>query len=156
MDFLKENEPIWDLGKERIIRQSPQGTFDLHTVIGGSLGQEWYKLINDGGVTVAFGWLDIRGDRIEVSLAVDQAYSKLGYGSLIINEMELRAKEMGFNLLAAIVKVTNPSSLRMIKWLYQKGYKVYIPGFNGNEPQSEGIAINMARRMDVELTKHFS
>ncbi|MFE4354013.1 GNAT family N-acetyltransferase [Peribacillus butanolivorans] len=157
MKLIKEENPIWDIEKENIVGKVEGGTFNLDNLeVGTQLHQEWWKLIDDNDRVLGFGWINYENGDFEISLAVHKDYQGSGSGSIIIEGLESIAKEKGFNKTVAIVKKTNPNSLKMIKWLYQKKYMAYWMGLEGMEPKSQEFAINIVQKMDIELIKELT
>ncbi|WP_158231574.1 GNAT family N-acetyltransferase [Sporosarcina sp. P18a] len=156
MELLKEEvHSIWDTEKENIFAEIAEGTFeDLSNLeLGTPLYQEWWKLIDENGRILGYGWVSYRNDDFEISLVVDTKHQGVGLGSFIMDKLEAIAVEKGFNEIVAIVKNTNPNSEVMIKWLFKKGYVPYWLGFEGLEPKSQEFAISGVKKSDIRLIK---
>lgn len=152
---MEENNPIWDKVKEKIFNQVDLGTFDFENItLNAPLGDHWWKTINENGETCGFAWGDYTSNGFEISLVVGEEYRRDGLGSQIIEELEHIVKCQGVYNMVAIIQSTNPNAVKMIDWLYSKGYKLIFT----NTLKTKEFATNLAKRqmVDLELVKELS
>lgn len=97
---------------------------------------------------------DYTSNGFEISLVVGEEYRRDGLGSQIIEELEHIVKCQGVYNMVAIIQSTNPNAVKMIDWLYSKGYKLIFT----NTLKTKEFATNLAKRqmVDLELVKELS
>ena len=156
LHLIKEDNPIWNLEKNRIFTSIDQGTFEYNLKelgLGIALEHEWWKLVENKKV-LGFGWINYTNDDFEISFVVYDDYTGKGLGSFIINELEKLGESKGYRKILAIVKETNPNSEKIIEYLYRKGYSFYIDGIDQkNIKQPIQSAIRAIGMSDVHLLK---
>ena len=141
---------MWDEEKERIFNQVESGTFD-NIILNAPLGENWWKAINEKDEVCGFGWGMFTSSDFEISIAVDENNRQKSLGTQIIEELEVIARGKGIYKMTALIQATNPIAIKMVEWLYNKGYELYFE----NVLRSDEFAKNLARKqiIDLELIK---
>lgn len=155
MQFIQDTEAKWNDEKKVIFDEVESGTFDFYEVaLNAPLPFEWWKIIDDNGITMGFGWINFEENDFEISFVVKNEFRKNSVGSIIVKELEELAIQRGVSHVLAIVKSSNPNSSKMIKWLYERDYFYYFPEIYGKmEMKSLDFTIRMAQKSDVHLMK---
>jgi GNAT superfamily N-acetyltransferase len=126
MDFswIRENPPIWDEDKRRIILGAREGVFDEtygHLSTGAIVPGEWWRVESEGR-TVGYGWLDSVFGNAEVLLATDPECRKQGVGSFIVEHLNAEAGQRGLNYIYNVVQKTHPAPDELRRWLEARGF----------------------------------
>ncbi|MEH7515107.1 GNAT family N-acetyltransferase [Gottfriedia acidiceleris] len=157
MKLIKYEKSVWDIEKEIIFGKVEEGIFEFYNLeLGNELNQEWWKLVGDNEEILGFGWINYKHGDFEFSLVVNQESRGYGIGSFIVEELERIAREKNFKEVLAIIKQSNPNSLKTMKWFYEKGYTGYVNGFEGREMKTREVAAKMVKKMDVHLIKQIA
>lgn len=90
LTWVREESPIWDAHKRRIVGGAPEDAFVLPFADGDPVPGEWWSVRVDAeggkgadGAVVAYGRLDISwGGDAEILLAVDPGRQGQGVGSM--------------------------------------------------------------------------
>ncbi len=128
--WIKESNPVWDEGKQRIVGKAPAGISDRRyaelesdqLVPGG-----WWRAEEDGRV-VGYGWLDVVWGDAEILLATNPAAQKDGVGSFILEHLEDEGRARGLNYLYNVVRPTHPNAKEVTSWLEKRGFKASEDG----------------------------
>ena len=59
LTWVREDDPIWDADKQRVIGGAPEGAFVLPFADGDALPGEWWSARDGDGTVVGYGRLDI-------------------------------------------------------------------------------------------------
>ena len=103
--WVREDAPVWDAEKQRVIGGAPEGAFDLSFAEGDPLAGEWWSVRDgEGGPVVAYGRLAIgRGGDAEILLAVDPARQEEGIGTFVLGALEGEALRRGVNYVYNVI-----------------------------------------------------
>lgn len=124
LSWVKDDRPVWDADKQRVVGGAPPGSLDLHHEPGADLPGDWWAARDPEGKVVGYGWLDSTwGGDAEVLLAVDPATRQQGVGSFILENLEREAGERGVNYVYNTVRTTHPDRDGVHDWLAIRGYK---------------------------------
>jgi len=121
---MRENPPIWDADKRRIILGAAEGIFGEtygHLSEGAIVPGEWWR-VESGGKTVGYGWLDAVFGNAEILLATDPAARGQGIGSFIVEHLDTEARARGLNYLYNVIQATHPSPDELKRWLEARGF----------------------------------
>lgn len=150
MCWIKEEKPLWDRNKIKIIG-SNIGCFVISDIQeGDKLEGKWFKLTDKYGQIVGYGWIDIIGGEAEISVAVDKKYKGNGYGTQIINNLYTEIKKLGFDEVIAVVREENSNAEDVIRWVYKNGYIAEWPGL-GNLTIER--ACSLVKKANITLKK---
>jgi ribosomal protein S18 acetylase RimI-like enzyme len=125
LTWVRENGPVWDADKARIVGGAPAGVFDTRY---GQLGQgepvpgEWWR-VEDGDRVVGYGWLELVWGDAEILLASDPEARSKGVGSFVLEQLDAVAQERGLNYMTNVVRSTHPDAEQVSGWLTKRGFK---------------------------------
>jgi GNAT superfamily N-acetyltransferase len=123
LEWVRESAPVWDLDKARIVGGAPEGIFQLPVYEEGErLPGDWWR-VEDGGVTVAYGWMDTAWGDAEMLLAVDPGHGGHGVGTFVLDQLEREAAGRGINYLYNVVRPTHPDHERVTAWLESRRFE---------------------------------
>lgn len=131
MRWIHEQPAAWDGDKVRIVGGAPVGAFDsrlTQSTEGDVLPGDWWRLVDDTGHTVAFGWLDTNWGDAEILLATDPERQGKGIGSEVLEKLEAEARERGLNYLTNMVRPSHPDGERVRAWLQRRGFRASDDG----------------------------
>ena len=93
LTWARDERPVWDADKARVIGGAPEGAFVIAFHEGDALPGEWF-VARDGDDVVGYGRLDIGwGGDAEILLAVDPERQEAGIGSFVLARLEDEAAE---------------------------------------------------------------
>ena len=121
LSWQREEQPLWDDNKKRVIGGAPDGVFDLNPAEGDSLSGDWW-FAQDDGTVVGYGWLDSAWGDAEVLLAVDPHAQQKGVGSFVLENIEHEAATRGINYVYNTVRATHPQRAEVQEWLESRGF----------------------------------
>lgn len=123
LQWVREDAPVWDAEKSRIVGGVPPGVFQLPAYEDGErLPGDWWR-VEDGGAVVGFGWMDTAWGDAEMLLAVDPARHGQGVGTYVLDQLEREAANRGVNYLYNVVLPTHPDHDRVTAWLESRRFK---------------------------------
>ena len=130
LTWVREEAPVWDADKRRVIGGAPDGAFVLPFRDGDSLPGEWWSVRADGddGAVVAYGRLDIGwGGDAEILLAVDPDRQTTGVGSFVLASLEDEATARGLNYVYNTIREHEQRDL-VHDWLVVRGFRGTVDG----------------------------
>ena len=126
LSWQREDDPVWDADKQRVIGGAPEGAFVIPFADGDSLPGEWWSARVDGGSgeeVVGYGRLDIGwGGDAEILLAVDPARQEQGIGSFVLAHLEDEAAGRGLNYVYNVIREHEQRDL-VHDWLVVRGFR---------------------------------
>jgi ribosomal protein S18 acetylase RimI-like enzyme len=128
--WTREEHPVWDADKARIIGGAPAGAFDRRfkeLAPGAPLPGDWWRA-ERGGKPVGYGWLDIVWGDAEILLATDPAEENHGVGSFVLGNLENEARNRGVNYVYNVVRPTHPQREKIQTWLGKRGFQASEDG----------------------------
>jgi GNAT superfamily N-acetyltransferase len=127
LTWVREETPVWDADKQRVIGGAPEGAFDLPFAEGDPLPGEWWSA-RDGETVVGYGRLDIGwGGDAEILLAVDPARQEEGIGTFVLGALEGEALRRGINYVYNVVP-DHPERIVVHDWFVIRGFRGPIDG----------------------------
>jgi GNAT superfamily N-acetyltransferase len=124
LTWERDDPPVWDDDKQRVIGSAPAGTFVIPFRDGDALPGEWF-LVRDGegGPVVGYGRLDIGwGGDAEILLAVDPQRQEQGIGSFVLARLEDEAASRGINYVYNTIGQHDGREL-VHDWLVVRGFR---------------------------------
>mgnify|MGYP001599412314 CR=1 FL=1 len=122
--WTAEHPARWDDRKETIFSRIPAGVFDLppgdRTEL---LPGEWWRVEDEAGRTIGYGWLDSTWAEGEVLACVDPDHQKKGVGAFIFDQLAQEARKKGHRWIANFVRETQPDRDRVTEWLLAHGFE---------------------------------
>lgn len=144
--WVRDEDPVWDNDKRRIIGGAPDGAFVLPFREGDELPGEWWSAREGGadGAVVGYGRLDISwGGDAEILLAVDRSAQQRGIGSFVLASLEAEAERRGINYVYNVIR-DHAQREYVHDWLVVRGFRGAIDGdlrkrvVGSAEPDQEG------------------
>lgn len=122
--WIRENPPVWDDAKARIVGGAPPGTFRMPAHAAGDLlPGDWWRAQENGAV-IGYGWMDTMwGGDAEILLAVAADARGRGVGTFILEQLEREAAAQGLNYLFNVVSPTHPDSTGVTAWLAKRRFQ---------------------------------
>ena len=128
--WVREDTPVWDADKQRVIGGAPEGAFELSFAEGDPLPGEWWAA-RDGaedGPVVGYGRLDIDwGGDAEILLAVDPARQEEGIGTFVLGALEGEALRHGINYVYNVIPEHSERAV-VHDWFVVRGFRGPIDG----------------------------
>ena len=122
LTWARDDPPVWDADKQRVIGGAPAGTFVIPFREGDALPGEWF-VANDGDDVVGYGRLDIGwGGDAEILLAVDPERLEQGIGSFVLARLEDEAAARGINYVYNTIRQHEGREL-VHDWLVVRGFR---------------------------------
>lgn len=123
LTWVREDTPVWDAAKQKIVGGAQQGTIDVPSLAPGELAPgEWFR-VEDAGSILGYGWMDCTWGDAEVTLAVDPAHRGEGVGAFIVRHLESEAAARGVNYLYNAVGPNHPFKTEVTRWLERLGFQ---------------------------------
>ena len=123
LTWQREERPVWDEAKARIVASVPEGALVFDHAAGADLPGDWF-VAKDGDTVVGFGSLDTTwGGDAEITLVVDGGRQGTGVGSFVMDRLEQEAGARGINYVYNTVRDTHPERDEVHDWLLVRGYK---------------------------------
>lgn len=127
LSWTRDESPVWDSDKQRIIGGAPEGAFVIPFADGEALPGEWWS-VREGDQVVAYGRLDTTwGGDAEILLAVDPARQDGGVGSFALQQLEAEAAARGINYIHNRIREHAKRDL-VHDWLVVRGFRGPIEG----------------------------
>jgi GNAT superfamily N-acetyltransferase len=129
--WVREDTPVWDADKKRVIGGAPDGAFVIPFADGEELPGEWWS-VRDGDpgsdAVVGYGRLDTTwGGDAEILLAVDPDRQRQGIGSFVLAGLEAEAAARGINYIHNRVREHAQRDL-VHDWLVVRGFRGPLDG----------------------------
>ncbi len=131
LTWVREESPVWDEDKRRVVGGAPEGAFVLPFADGDPVPGEWWSARSgaDGQESVvAYGRLDISwGGDAEILLAVDPGRQQQGVGSFVLARLEEEAAARGINYVYNTIRDHEGRDL-VHDWLVVRGFRGAVDG----------------------------
>jgi GNAT superfamily N-acetyltransferase len=123
LTWERDEKPVWDGDKQRVIGGAPAGTFVIPFHEGDALPGEWFVVHDDEHRVVGYGRLDIGwGGDAEILLAVDPERQEQGIGSFVLAHLEDEAAARGINYVYNTIRQHEGREL-VHDWLVVRGFR---------------------------------
>ncbi len=134
LTWVREDDPVWDADKQRVIGGAPEGTFVLSFSDGDALPGEWWSARDGEGLVVGYGRLDIGwGGDAEILLAVDPGRQQEGIGSFVLAGLEDEAGSRGHQL-----RLQHHPAARRPRARARLARRAWLPGLDRRRPAQAG------------------
>jgi GNAT superfamily N-acetyltransferase len=130
LTWVREESPVWDADKQRVIGGAPEGAFELPFSDGDAVPGEWWSARDDGadGAVVGYGRLDISwGGDAEILLAVAPDRQQQGIGGFVLGKLEDEAAARGINYVYNTIREHSTRDL-VHDWLVVRGFRGPVDG----------------------------
>jgi GNAT superfamily N-acetyltransferase len=128
LTWVREESPVWDADKVRVIGGAPEGTFVLPFADGDELPGDWWSARDDAGAVVGYGRLDTTwGGDAEILLAVDPERQEAGVGSFLLEHLEQEAAARDINYVHNRIR-EHEGREEVHDWLVVRGFRGSLDG----------------------------
>jgi GNAT superfamily N-acetyltransferase len=150
LTWVREDEPVWDADKVRVIGGAPEGAFALTFEDGDQLPGDWWSVRDADGEVVGYGRLDTTwGGDAEILLAVAPDRQERGVGSFILGRLEQEAASRGINYVHN--RIREHAQRDMVHdWLVVRGFRGPVDGDLRKRVDAPTATSPTARRRAVE------
>ena len=123
LHWAKEDTPHWDADKQRLFGADELAAvgFD-EPAPGAPIADEWWRVTDDDGTVLGYGWLDSEWGDAQITFLVDPARRGAGIGTFILDRLEDEAAGRGLNYIYNVVPDTHPDAPEMTRWLTARGF----------------------------------
>ena len=127
--WTREEHPVWDDDKLRVIGGAPDGAFVLPFAHGDDLPGDWWRVTDEAGAVVGYGRLDTTwGGDAEILMASDPAAQGEGVGSFVLERLEEEAESRGINYVHNTIRAEHPQRDLVHDWLVVRGFRGPVDG----------------------------
>jgi GNAT superfamily N-acetyltransferase len=128
LTWVREQAPVWDADKVRVIGGAPEGSFVLPFEEGDQLPGDWWSVRDAAGDVVGYGRLDTTwGGDAEILLAVAADRQEAGVGTFILGRLEQEAAARGINYVHNRIREHEQRDL-VHDWLVVRGFRGPVDG----------------------------
>ena len=114
----KDESPRWDADKQRLFGAAELAATGLKRPVDGApLADEWWRVLDDDGSVVGYGWLDSEWGDAQISFLVAPDERGKGIGAFVVDHLEDEARRRGLNYIYNVVPDSHPDRAWMTKWL---------------------------------------
>jgi GNAT superfamily N-acetyltransferase len=123
LHWIKEDVPRWDAEKQRVFGPAELASVGLHAPEPGQvIADEWWRVTDDRGATVGYGWLDTEWGDAQITFLVVPSRRGAGIGEYILECLEAEAGDRGVNYIYNVIPDSHPDPGWMRNWLTQHGF----------------------------------
>jgi GNAT superfamily N-acetyltransferase len=128
LSWVREESPVWDADKARVIGGAPEGAFVLTFAEGEMLPGDWWCAKDADGAAVGYGRLDTTwGGDAEILLAVDPERQGSGVGSFILAKLDDEAAARDINYVHNRIRDHAQRDF-VHDWLVVRGFRGPVDG----------------------------
>jgi GNAT superfamily N-acetyltransferase len=151
LSWIKENAPRWDAGKQAMFGPDELAATGYRPPGPGEpVANEWWRVTDEDGTVVGYGWLDSEWGDAEITFLVGPAHRGAGIGGFILDRLEAEAAARGLNYIYNVVPASHPDPAWMTGWLTAHGFlagrddlrRQVRPRRPGSAPRGEHSAKN--------------
>ena len=123
LHWTREDAPRWDADKQRLLGPAELASVGLdQPAPGAPVADEWWRVTDDAGDVVGYGWLDSEWGDAQITFWVAPARRGAGIGGFIVDHLESEAAGRGLNYIYNVVPDTHPDPAWMRHWLSLHGF----------------------------------
>ena len=123
LQWIKEDTPRWDADKQRLFGPEELAAAGYEPPSPGSVvANEWWRVTDDDGTVVGYGWLDNAWGDAKITFVVGRSRRRAGTGGFIVDRLEAEAADRGLNYIYNVVPDTHPDPSGMTRWLTARGF----------------------------------
>jgi GNAT superfamily N-acetyltransferase len=122
MRWIKEDVPRWDSDKQRLFDDTALLSVGMdRPAADAALADEWWRVVDDDGDVVGYGWLDSEWGDAQITFFVDPSRRGEGVGSFVLDRLEAESRKRGLNYVYNVVPDSHPDRHWMTVWLQRHG-----------------------------------
>ncbi|MFP5068763.1 GNAT family N-acetyltransferase [Pseudonocardia nantongensis] len=122
-EWIPETPASWDARKAGVLGTLDPALFGLgRPESGDALGDEWWRVEDGGGRTVAYGRLDESWGDAEILVLVHPEARRTGVGSFVLSRLENEAGRRGLTYIYNVVPDQHPDPEQVTGWLGAHGF----------------------------------
>lgn len=122
-EWIPETPAHWDARKAGVLGGLDPALFGLgRPASGDALGDEWWRVEDAGGETVAYGRLDGSWGDAEILVLVRADRRRTGVGSFVLARLEREAGRRRLNYIYNVVPHAHPDPEQVTGWLAAHGF----------------------------------
>jgi GNAT superfamily N-acetyltransferase len=126
LHWAKEDSPRWDADKQALFGPAELAAVGLTPPAPGApVADEWWRVTDDGGQIVGYGWLDTEWGDAQITFWVAPGQRGGGVGEFIVDHLEREAAGRGLNYIYNVVPASHPDPDWINGWLARRGF---VPG----------------------------
>jgi GNAT superfamily N-acetyltransferase len=123
LHWNKEDAPRWDADKQRLFGDGELAAVGVDRPNDDvPLADEWWRVTDDAGTVLGYGWLDSEWGDAQITFLVGAAHRGAGVGEFILDRLEQEAGKRGLNYIYNVVPATHPDPAWMTHWLTLHGF----------------------------------
>ena len=123
LHWTKEDAPVWDAGKRAVFgRDELAATGLVPPADGTPVADEWWRVTDEAGAVVGYGWLDSEWGDAQITFLVAAGHRGAGIGEFIVGQLEAEAARRGVNYIYNVVPATHPDPAWITRWLTAQGF----------------------------------
>jgi len=128
LTWVREESPVWDADKVRVIGGAPEGAFVLDFEDGEERPGDWWVARNADADVLGYGRLDTTwGGDAEILLAVAPDCQGVGVGTFILDRLDEEAAARDLNYVHNRIRDHEQRDL-VHDWLVVRGFRGPIDG----------------------------
>ena len=122
--WTAEHPPRWDESKSRILGASPPGVFRYDGMtLGALVPGEWWRVEDEEGGVLGYGWMDVTWGWAPVLLAVAPEAREKGVGSFVIEQLVQEGARRGLHYVFNVIPDAHPDPEGLAMWLESRGFE---------------------------------
>lgn len=122
-EWIPETPATWDTRKAGVLGVLDPALFGLgRPESGDALGDEWWRVEDGDGRTVAYGRLDESWGDAEILVLVHPEARRTGVGSFVLSRLEDEAGRRGLSYIYNVVPHAHPDPEQVTDWLATHGF----------------------------------
>jgi GNAT superfamily N-acetyltransferase len=123
LTWTKEDRPRWDADKRRLFGEAELASVGRQAAVDDAfIADEWWRVTDETGTLVGYGWLDLEWGDARISFLVAPAHRGHDRGDFILEQLEAEARNRGLNYIYNLVPATHPDRPWMTHWLALHGF----------------------------------
>ncbi len=123
LGWHKEAPPRWDAEKLALFDDAELAAVGLaRPAAGAVLPDEWWRVTDESGAVVGYGWLDAQWGDAQITFFVAPDRRGQGVGEFIVSQLERESAARGLNYIYNVVPESHPNAAWMNHWLALHGF----------------------------------